>query len=663
MRIHALLTAVVLAAPIFAGCFGFGGGDIQGTPTEPLSAAFQFQPEKPGVGDEIQFRDTSKGSVADRQWDFGDGATSKEPNPVHSYDRSDVYLVRLTVRDAAGNTSVAERFVGVDVHVADGKVSVAIDADVKGLTVAFRALVSPTDAPISQYYWDFGDESVARDKEPIHTYEEAGSYEVVLRVTSNGTVYDTGRTVDVGSFAELGPLASRPFAVIAIVDTGINPYHEEFRDSAFQDHPSTYVNDYPADAEALPVTLTASQYSKAVAADEELWEGVGRNTLYYVPGTRIVGAISISERGEYPILDDAPADGGHGTATASIAAGDSIGVCPTCLIVVVEGLGEDPLQWAMEQPWIDVVSNSWGVSIDNVCLAGFCGSSGIVPPPASLYGIDHQAARDAVEAGKTVLFASGNGWLNAFDVPQVSYTNPYTGPDWFVVVGASDSSSDATVVGTGRPVDVVSYGLDWKGASHTSQSAIRSFSGTSSATPVVAGAFGSVLQGARDALNDTHEGPHGAGVIAKGDPPGDLGSGSLLSDGVFTRAESQRIIFLTARTASGVGSVGPVLPTTLPNSAAYFLYSGYGVVDHATAQSALDVALGSADAPQKAAADQWDAVDAQIRVALWGGWNDGGGLRGGPAVPSGLTVDDVDEWSEVVALFADVHAESDASLA
>ncbi len=654
MKVPAYLVVVALAAPVFAGCFGFGeDSGTQGTPKDPLSASFGFEPASPGVGDEIRFQDTSTGDVAHRQWDFGDGTTSTAQSPTHAYQQADVYLVRLTVRDEAGETSVAERFVGVDVDVADGKVSVAIDADVKGLTVAFRALVSPTNAPVGQYYWDFGDESVGRDETPIHTYDEAGSYDVVLRVTANGTVYETRRTVDVGSFAELGPLASRSFSVIAIVDTGINPYHEEFRDSAFQAHPSTYINDYPSDAQSLPVTLTASQYQKSVAADEELWKDVDGNKLYYIPGTRIVGAISVAERGEYPILDDASADGGHGTATASIAAGETIGVCPTCLIVVVEGLGEAPLQWAMDQPWIDVVSNSWGVSIDNFCLAGLCESSGIVPPPASLYGIDHASARRAVEDGKTVLFASGNGWLNAFDVPQVSYTNPYTGPDWFVVVGASDSSSDATVVGTGRPVDVVSYGLDWKGASHTSHSAIRSFSGTSSATPVVAGAFGSVLQGARAALNDTHEGPHGGGVIAKGEPPGDLGSGSLLADGELTRAESQRIVFLTARTAATVGSVGPVLPATLPNSAAYFLYSGYGIVDHATAQTALDVVLGHDSAPQKAAADQWDAVDAQVRIALWGGWDDGGELRSGPTLPPGFSAADVDEWREVVGLFED----------
>lgn len=655
MKPLAFLLAVVVASPVLAGCFGFGGdGGVRGDPDGPLEAAFRFEPEAPGVGQSVRFVDESTGPVAQWIWEFGDGTTSARQDPSHTYTKADVYLVRLTVRDAAGNRSTAERFVGVDVDAPAGTTSVAIDAQVKGLAVSFRALVSPTGTPVSQYFWDFGDGAVSREPAPVHTYAEAATYHVVLRVSANGTIHEAQRSVDVGSFASLGPLASRSMAVIAIVDSGVNPYHEEFRDSAFQDHPATYITDYPADAEALPLTFTASQYTKAVSEDEEVWEEAKANTLYYVPGTRIVGAISIAKRGAYPILDDQAGDDGHGTATASIAAGETIGTCPTCLIVVVEGLGEQSIRWAMDQPWIDVVSNSWSYcSLLVTCDV----DPGIMPPLVHPVNVD--ASRRAVEEGKTILFASGNGWLNAFDVPQMTYTHPQTGPDWIVTVGAADADSGATVLGTGRPVDVVSFGWDWRGASHNSMSAVRDFSGTSSATPVVAGAFGHVIQGARDALNDTREGPHGSGMLARGEAPGDLGSGSTIADGELTRAEAQRLIYLTARRADGIG---PVLPTTLPDSPAYFLYAGYGLVDHATAQKALDIVLGTASQPTKTDADQWAAVDSAIRVAVWGSWNDGGDLRQyDPDIPTGLAADDADDWGEVVDLFENAYPDSDAS--
>src|SRR3712207_1958418 len=74
-------------------------------------------------------------------------------------------------------------------------------------------------------------------------------------------------------------------AVIAFVDSGINPYHASFRDDsprAYQ-HPSTYLEGYPADAVALPITLDEPDWAKAVQADCELWRSVEPGTLYWFP--------------------------------------------------------------------------------------------------------------------------------------------------------------------------------------------------------------------------------------------------------------------------------------------------------------------------------------------------------------------------------------------
>jgi len=42
--------------------------------------------------------------IANWEWDFGDGATSTERNPSHTYDREGVYDVRLCVEDGCGST-------------------------------------------------------------------------------------------------------------------------------------------------------------------------------------------------------------------------------------------------------------------------------------------------------------------------------------------------------------------------------------------------------------------------------------------------------------------------------------------------------------------------------------------------------------------------------
>jgi PKD repeat protein len=47
----------------------------------------------------VTFTDLSSGGVASREWDFGDGNTSTDENPVHVYSREGYYTISLTVSD------------------------------------------------------------------------------------------------------------------------------------------------------------------------------------------------------------------------------------------------------------------------------------------------------------------------------------------------------------------------------------------------------------------------------------------------------------------------------------------------------------------------------------------------------------------------------------
>ena len=53
----------------------------------------------------VQFNDTSTGSPTSWKWDFGDGTTSTEKSPVHTYFSAGTYDVSLTVSNADGSTS------------------------------------------------------------------------------------------------------------------------------------------------------------------------------------------------------------------------------------------------------------------------------------------------------------------------------------------------------------------------------------------------------------------------------------------------------------------------------------------------------------------------------------------------------------------------------
>jgi len=52
----------------------------------------------------VAFKDLSAGTIQSWHWDFGDGATSTEPNPLHTYQKPDHYVVVLDVTGPAGKS-------------------------------------------------------------------------------------------------------------------------------------------------------------------------------------------------------------------------------------------------------------------------------------------------------------------------------------------------------------------------------------------------------------------------------------------------------------------------------------------------------------------------------------------------------------------------------
>jgi hypothetical protein len=117
-----------------------------------------------------------------------------------------------------------------------------------------------------------------------------------------------------------------PVTVVAINDTGINPYHVEFSADTYPDpdvlaltsnftrHPSDYIPGYPADAKALPITRGKGYLPPE---DKPLWEpdSIEAGKLYWIPGTKIVvqsrpGRVTVLAGGRYWF-------GGTLTSTAS----------------------------------------------------------------------------------------------------------------------------------------------------------------------------------------------------------------------------------------------------------------------------------------------------------------------------------------------------------
>jgi PKD repeat protein len=128
------------------------------------------------------------GTISAYSWQFGDGHTSAEQNPQHTYDIPGTYTATLTVTDNDGAPASAS--VSIQVLAANKPPVASAGANPTSgappLAVAFTASASDPDGAIASYRWDFGDGLSSSQPNPSHTYSVAGAYTATLTVTDNG---------------------------------------------------------------------------------------------------------------------------------------------------------------------------------------------------------------------------------------------------------------------------------------------------------------------------------------------------------------------------------------------------------------------------------------------------------------------------------------------
>ncbi len=140
-------------------------------------ASFTWSPGSPIAGQLIQFTDTSSGVPTSWLWDFGDGVTSDQQNPSHSYANPGDYSISLTVVNDAGSDTVAYPFT-----IGSGSgCSLSCDATVPATADLNTPVSFEADASASactgtiEYSWSFGDGATSGDQNPTHTYGSSGT--------------------------------------------------------------------------------------------------------------------------------------------------------------------------------------------------------------------------------------------------------------------------------------------------------------------------------------------------------------------------------------------------------------------------------------------------------------------------------------------------------
>ena len=131
----------------------------------------------------VNFTESSTDAVA-WYWDFGDGSTTTEQNPTHTFINQGTYDISLTITDLNG---CSDTLINIDMIVVTGSVpafEIASTAGCDSLAVAFNDLSSPPGSVLT-WNWSFGDGGTSTQQNPTHIYQNAGSYNVALTITDD----------------------------------------------------------------------------------------------------------------------------------------------------------------------------------------------------------------------------------------------------------------------------------------------------------------------------------------------------------------------------------------------------------------------------------------------------------------------------------------------
>jgi PKD repeat protein len=177
----------------------------------PPTASFTFSPSDPSIQDTIHFIDRSTdidGTVVSWYWEFGDGATSTENNPTHTYADKGVYTVRLTVTDNEGVKGMISMSIRIR-NLSPTADFVYTPTELKaGDDIQFTDKSTDPEGKISTWLWDFGDGYTSTQRNSTHKYEKAGTYTVQLTVTDDeGATHSASKTITLKE-AQLIPIPS-----------------------------------------------------------------------------------------------------------------------------------------------------------------------------------------------------------------------------------------------------------------------------------------------------------------------------------------------------------------------------------------------------------------------------------------------------------------------
>jgi PKD repeat protein len=183
--------------------------DVAGDPTNngcalPVPPVAQVTPQNTAGWDAqstdltVAFTSRTSGSAPTAYaWNFGDGRTSAEANPTHTYAQAGAYTVTLTVTFADGSAVSSEQQVTVNAPAVTATcevLTIVQDTAAPQFTFGFTA----RGQNITAYNWNFGDGGTGSGPIVSHRYAAAGNYSYTLScVTADGQTITLNGSVNI----------------------------------------------------------------------------------------------------------------------------------------------------------------------------------------------------------------------------------------------------------------------------------------------------------------------------------------------------------------------------------------------------------------------------------------------------------------------------------
>jgi PKD repeat protein len=124
----------------------------------------------------VNFADSSSGATQ-YYWDFGDGTSSTEKNPVHTFITG-IFNVCHMVGNDCGQDTICK---SIQITCQDPEARFFYTFNFP----EFQFTDSSATGYLISRLWDFGDSTYSTDPNPVHIYNDPGTYHVCLTVTDS----------------------------------------------------------------------------------------------------------------------------------------------------------------------------------------------------------------------------------------------------------------------------------------------------------------------------------------------------------------------------------------------------------------------------------------------------------------------------------------------